>query len=619
MKNIFGHRIRVIGFILFTSVLITSCGGGAGNQTYGGRANQAYFGFPYNALEHSISIFGKSSVVGVIQLSHSRDTDAVIFSKVGGNGEIELYEMKSNASIPHQITNNEAIEFDPAISNSGKVAYSVHEYSVGVSKLHYENIALNLPSGLYGHNVFEGERLVSARYDETNNESFIVVYDAGSGSVTSYSIPLYPDYIESTGFGDVVIDGALADGSGMTSLKMNIATGGYAYLCRAPCLRSIPSGAYIDLATLSEFDALKELTLRSLETSDPLCNLSMANNHLGRLAWGGAYRLEALLELYNNDQFFDQNTRITKPFVKRLVNGMIENLLSSYSADVTLIGWPTKKYSLDRQTKLSLMVNNATIMNALLMAYNDGVISDSATKARVVQISKALYAYYEPDFDSNLNGYGGYRFRKDVKYIFDGVVLPFNQSNSFGLAVMQLYQATNDPIYRERVISLAKSFNSQITTTGDNRILWHYWPADFYKGWSASDSISINTPSRPQSNDQLFEDVSHAGINISFIFEINKLFPNLVFDASTIDRVRNMRDKLQIGKLWARFISGDTSYTKASLLYIPDGRWAASAPNILTDYKYGIPRPYPYFEGDPAFSYVAFGRYASSGYGKPTP
>ena len=140
------RRIKFIGLMLLVFVLVSSCGGRQGKPEY--------FVFPYDGFDHSISISGKSSVISVIQLSHSRDTDAVIFSKVDDNGEVELYEMNTDDSNPRQITNNETIEFYPAIGNSGKVTYSIHAYNVWVTKLHYENIALNLPAGFDLSSVF---------------------------------------------------------------------------------------------------------------------------------------------------------------------------------------------------------------------------------------------------------------------------------------------------------------------------------------------------------------------------------------------------------------------------------------------------------------------------------
>lgn len=90
--------------MLLVFVLVPSCGGRQGKPKY--------FVFSYEELDHSISFFGKLNVISSIQLSHSRNTDAVIFSNVDGNGEVVLYEMNVDDSIiSHQITNNETIEF----------------------------------------------------------------------------------------------------------------------------------------------------------------------------------------------------------------------------------------------------------------------------------------------------------------------------------------------------------------------------------------------------------------------------------------------------------------------------------------------------------------------------
>jgi hypothetical protein len=67
-------------------------------------------------------------------------------------------------------------------------------------------------------------------------------------------------------------------------------------------------------------------------------------------------------------------------------------------------------------------------------------------------------------------------------------------------------------------------FKSELQYLYDGRLVWHYWPKEFYDGWDASDNLSDNTPTKTLTIDYLFEDLSHAGFNIAFIIHFNEMF-----------------------------------------------------------------------------------------------
>ncbi len=144
--------------------------------------------------------------------------------------------------------------------------------------------------------------------------------------------------------------------------------------------------------------------------------------------------------------------------LKVLASIVSDRLIHSGSIDQGNAGWPTRKYSIDHETEINLMVNNAAILYPLLRAYNMGVIKNKNSCKKLIQIAKLVYNQYEQDFDSSIGTDGGYRFRKGINFQWDGIALPFNQQNLFGLALIELYKTTGNSQYRNRAFQLARTF-----------------------------------------------------------------------------------------------------------------------------------------------------------------
>lgn len=127
----------------------------------------------------------------------------------------------------------------------------------------------------------------------------------------------------------------------------------------------------------------------------------------------------------------------------------------------------TKKYSVDQQAELRLLVNNAMIYWPMLRAANAGFLEEGGRQA-LLTMAKAVFQYYEEDWDPAV---GCYRFRKGGPFYLDGAVLPFNQQNAFGLCLIELWKATGNPLYRNRCAALAQTFNGELEITEDKRTI----------------------------------------------------------------------------------------------------------------------------------------------------
>lgn len=270
---------------------------------------------------------------------------------------------------------------------------------------------------------------------------------------------------------------------------------------------------------------------------------SFGNDYLGRLSWNQSYRLRALNELY---------TKTKDPNIPPFIRGAVDNILNN-AGDSGLFS--SKKYSLDKTSPIELPVNNSLIYYSILKNIDHLTIEN---RVRAISFAEDVFDYYENDW------IGYYRFRPCIKFSTDGVVMPYNQQNAVGLMTMELYKVTNNAKYLNRVEDLYENFLNDLTII-DGVSYWHYWPSTFYSGWEYGEIDSCNFPSKTPSTDYLFEDYSHAQINIEFV----ELASQVLGRDSPID-IDALAEVVVIDDYeFSRFISGDTDYTEPSYLYLP--------------------------------------------------
>jgi hypothetical protein len=214
------------------------------------------------------------------------------------------------------------------------------------------------------------------------------------------------------------------------------------------------------------------------------------------------------------------------------------------------------------------MVNSGNILYAMLLLVNEGIL-DNNTSSTIIDIAESAYKWYEKDYDN-----GHYYFRYGDNYQFDGIVMPWNQQNMFGLALIELYRATENPIYKIRLNEMMQAFQNEWIYTEDEALAWHYWPIEIYEGWTGKDKKSINSPSSEPTIDTLLEDTSHAGINCKFIIEFLNNFENdLNVKSGYKKKLTKTISKFSLKNGFSRFVSGDIEYQKVSIFYAPSPYW----------------------------------------------
>jgi hypothetical protein len=571
------------------------CGGGSDEVKVGPGVFSA-FGFKYIPDKNQINIFDKYLENNVVQLSRSKDGKCVVYAKAIFSESVDIFKMCDDDVSPKQIAKSDSIKFDPVINDRGEVAYLSHTYSVNESEVYFNTEKINLPIGFYNKLTFANDKLIGhyARYyDDTD---WLFVYDTKTKNTQNHLLEIVPSGITYSGNNKILIEGMLKF-NGFSSVGIfDISINSYEKLCYAPCAIH-NNNLKIELINLSEISnnkALEILAIQSLKNNDPLFSLSAINNNMGRLSWSVSYNLLSLIQIQEKKLSILPQSDV---FIKNITN----NLLASARFDSEHPGWPTKKYSISRNTLLSLLVDDAMILYPLLKAYNMGLI-DRKTGQKIVNLAEKIFEYHESDYEKSTSLY---HFKKNIDFKFDGVWLPFNQQNVFGSALIQLYKATGNVKYKNRAFQLARAFKSEFQYLSDGRLVWHYWPKLFYDGWSEVDDISLNTPKKVASTDILFEDHSHATLNIAFMNDFIQFFPNEIFQTSDIDKLRLTLNSMRYTNGYSRFMSGDVNYQSSSLNFLPDYSWLVLGDSILkTQISNGAIFNRPFFEGSLLLPYA---------------
>ena len=313
---------------------------------------------------------------------------------------------------------------------------------------------------------------------------------------------------------------------------------------------------------------------------------------MGRMSWNQSYRLENIINLYKLTTNVNLKKQIEKivEILLRLDN-TYHNLDNVYNSKFS---YSSKKYSLDKSTPISLMVTDAQVYYSMLLAVNtlEGSLINQYTLTLEEKLSY-LFDYYENNYDDSKKMY---KFQYGTDFIFDGIILPFNQQNIFGLVLLELYKMTGEEKYKNRSFELAQKFKSEFVYS-DNKLLWHYWPNEFYLGWNSDDNLSVNTLSRTQRDDVLFEDLSHASLNLKFILEFQNSFPNEIFLDSDIVKISNTIDGFIYDKEFSKFTSGDIAYQEQNYRFIPSVSWGRLGNENLNKFYINLnPIFYPDFD-----------------------
>ena len=449
-------------------------------------------------------------------------------------------------------TSDRWMEFDLAAGWSGSHAFAQMALSVRESVVWRDGEIVGAGAGqIHTQPTFLPSHLAWLRYDHGTDASAVCLHRRGHDQTTCHDLPFYADRIVADRRGRLLVLGFDADSDRYVaarlgregSLRTLIETSDSLHLSHAGPEPSIVRVTGSDSAMAVYFSML-ELT-RS-QFGEPLAH---GSDDLGRLAWNTRYRIDAMAQLAD----LIDSTRFD-----RILEEATEAILVQADADGR---FTSGKYSIDRQTPIALLLNNAAIHLALVRALPR---LPPALQDRVLASASAMMDSFEDDWD------GAYRFTPCIAHEFDGIVTPLNHQSLVGLLVLELYRWTGDLRFLDRAAGIWSSFAAELEIVEDTA-LWPYWPDRFSAGWSEGDWPSCNTPSRPARWDDRYSDARHARIDMEFARAASEA---LGID-SPVD-VHAIGRNLEVApNRFANFISGHVdAATPASYRNLPFLPWA---------------------------------------------
>ena len=238
--------------------------------------------------------------------------------------------------------------------------------------------------------------------------------------------------------------------------------------------------------------------------NDPSGNLSKLDNYEGRLSWYISKKLEALI---NIQALYKKNLiSLNKSYdLVGIINQYIGNILESHEKVENKSGWPTKKYSKDKNTKLYVSVDNSTIFYPLLLSINSDLINDENTKKNILSLFELFFDQHEKNFLHKKNVY----IINNDNFPYKGIE-PLNFQSQFGLCLIEAYKATKNKKYLDKILLLANSIKTQITLLEDGSLIWPYHYSEHANLFSNQEK-------------KIGEDMSHASINVNFLLESSNL------------------------------------------------------------------------------------------------
>lgn len=526
------------------------------------------------------------NVENMYQYSYSPDKNIFIYSVIEEGDEPELF-----MSGRGKLTDNDEMEMYPSVNQLKDFVYCTFGNSVSASKviLNGDKVLPGPnPKGLYKYSVIDSLNIIAVYEQLYDKQHYLVIWRLSN--VNTYKlIPvqfivqqivslntnefLLQAYRE--GIYDVYIYNAI---NNSISNLTNNSIGKFSYIDAEKSIKTI------DIERIFSLDFPIYYWF-----SQFICvPFAYGNDFLGRLSWNCSYVLEAFINIYEKTKDYRY-----KILINRAVKDVLLNRNRFIYADLDKKAgnlWCSKKYSNDGITPINLLVNNAKILYPLLRAYRLDII-EPHVKNEIDNVFNDLWDYNEEDWDGHY-----YHFKYGIQYEFDGVWLPFNQCNAWGLCLLEYLKMNSNAKVKKRVFEIANFLKKEFCYTEDGRILWHYWPSEFYKGWTTEQNISLNTPFKIAMKDELYEDISHGGITALFISEFYNFYPNEIFTLSDLEKIRHSFNHFY--SVNSRFISGDVNYTAGDKVrFYPYYGWQSfSSQQSVLDGKKFLPSIYPDFE-----------------------
>lgn len=324
---------------------------------------------------------------------------------------------------------------------------------------------------------------------------------------------------------------------------VNIIVGLSAVLALAPGCAVTASASPPDSLVKAFYAAENKIGFRFLDSDT-------GANHLSAYAWGYKYFLDAELMAYN----VTKDTALLSHFV-HLADVILAHRddyvgQSDYKG-VIGPGWSTeRRWSL----KLGKMLNWVEPMRDLgedanivypYLRFCKIVLADSAHLSKFVGKAKHYLDEAQKVIDFHIadewnSGWQRFIFPKGSPIWCDGLNVPNNYEAMIGSDLLILYELKRTPAYLNIVTVMAQHMRESLIAVDGDEDVWRYWSGKSETGWSASENLSLHSPSH---DPQVFlEDISHGGVDLSFMEDCYE--NHLAFNQTDMQHIANAFQKI---------------------------------------------------------------------------
>ena len=285
-------------------------------------------------------------------------------------------------------------------------------------------------------------------------------------------------------------------------------------------------------------------------TGEPM---SLASDEAGKQSWSQSYRTLALSVLYEKTQHNVFATLASQAMIATLRQQ--NKFIGIAQRHNPGCAWASRIYSMDGKTPISFMINQAMISNSLIKSCDKLASHCSAPlKQAINESASCLVNAYEHLF---MKEEGLYRIPYGSKFRYDGIWAPWNWHLTWASVLRHVASQDNNEALDLRALSIVKKFINtwELTQEPTPRILWHYWPPQYYQGWSKQDKVSLNRPKQKPKDlaKQRYEDLNHAGISLLGLSYLNyDLAPEISQGLKN-----TMSNLLKVGAILPRDMNGD--------------------------------------------------------------
>lgn len=273
--------------------------------------------------------------------------------------------------------------------------------------------------------------------------------------------------------------------------------------------------------------------------------LDRLNNNQGNIAWGLAYRMMSLNEMFRHTKdpkYLDANLECI-----RAVMAVRDDKTGLQTwTGVVAPAWSSDKYAKRGRAVFGVHTGMITypMLDFLALAKQqpDYLAKLGVEFQAILASAQEALAYHDRQWHDGPGDGEGYYIMMDQEDGTDGKIKPGNRLSALGRALWTSWKVSGNTVHRDRARAIGTYMKQRLTPAPDGAYYWGYWlPLEPVKDPSPRESIGG-------------EDTSHAGLTLTLPLMLAS--EGEVFDAADMKRLGNTVLK-GFGRLGGGVLFGD--------------------------------------------------------------